>query len=143
MNTLEFERSRRTPKAANIVPLIDVALFLLIFFMVAGTIEKFEIIPIQVPEAQSSKLIDEGHIVILIGTRDEIVMDDELIRMEELLPKLKPQLEGNPNKVVTLKADAEIPAVKMIAVMDAIKLAGGHNLSLVTHSKDKKNGATQ
>ncbi len=137
MNMLDFERTRKKPFVANIIPLIDIALFLLIFFMVAGTVEKFEIIPIEVPEARSGKLIDEGHIVILIGTRDEIVMDDELITSEELVARLKPQLEGNPNRVVTVKADANIPAVKMIAVMDYIKLAGGRNLSLVTHSKDE------
>jgi biopolymer transport protein ExbD len=138
MNTLEFERNRRRPKAANIVPLIDVALFLLIFFMVAGSIEKFEIIPIDVPQAQSGKLLDEGHIVILIGTHDDIVMDDELITLAELTPRLSAQLKANPAKVVTVKADASIPAVKMIAVMDAIKAAGGRNLSLVTQSKGKK-----
>ncbi len=140
MNTFEFERNRKKPTMANIVPLIDVALFLLIFFMVAGSVEKFEIIPIEVPEAKSGKLIDEGHVVILIGTRDEIVIDDELITIEELTPRLKDQLQANPNKVITVKADAHIPAVRMIAVMDRIKLAGGRNLSLVTQSKDKDDG---
>ncbi len=132
-----FSRRRQAPRNAGLVPLIDVALFLLIFFMVAGTIEKFEIIPIDVPEAASGKLLDEGHIVILIGTRDEIVIDDELITLEELQGHLKPQLESNPNKVITVKADANIPAVRMIAVMDIIKLAGGRNLSLVTQSTGK------
>lgn len=130
----DFPRYRKPMRGASLVPLIDIALFLLIFFLVAGTIEKFEIIPIDVPEAQSGKMLDEGHIVVLIGTRDEIVLDDELITLEELLPRLKEQLEGNPGKVVTVKADASIPAVKMIAVMDAIKLAGGRNLSLATKS---------
>ncbi len=137
MNGLEFERARRKPKAANIVPLIDIALFLLIFFMVAGTIERFEIIPIQVPEAASGRLVDEGHLVILIGARDEVVVGDDLITMDDLVENLRPQLEGNPDKVITLKADASIPAAKMIRVMDSIKLAGGRNVSLVTRARQE------
>lgn len=132
---MEFERTRRKKIEVSLIPLIDVSMFLLIFFMVAGAIEKFEIIPIDPPVAQSGKLMDEGHITILLGRHDEIIVGDDIVPMEEMQKMLAPQLQANPNKVITVKADATVPANRMIEVMDAIKAAGGRNLSVVTQSK--------
>jgi biopolymer transport protein ExbD len=132
---MEFPRTRKKTIEISLVPLIDVSMFLLIFFMVAGSVEKFEIIPIDPPVAQNGKLMEEGHIVILLGHHDEIIVGDEIVPMEEMMKMLEPQLKANPNKVVTVKADATVPANRMIEVMDAIKVAGGKNLSVVTQSK--------
>lgn len=132
---MEFPRTVKKTIEISLIPLIDVSMFLLIFFMVAGSVEKFELIPIDPPVAQSGKLMEEGHIVILLGHHDEIIVDDEIVEMDTMKKFLAPQLKANPNKVVTVKADATVPANRMIEVMDAIKMAGGKNLSVVTQSR--------
>ncbi|MBV8938490.1 MAG: biopolymer transporter ExbD [Alphaproteobacteria bacterium] len=137
---MEFARTRTRRREIGLIPLIDVAMFLLIFFMVAGTIEKFELLPVTPPHAASGKLVDEGHMVILMGTHEELVLDDELVTPEQLEKRVAEQIEANPNKVITLKADENIPAVRMIAVMDQLKRAGARNLSVATQS-DKADAA--
>ena len=132
---MEFSRTRRKKIEISLIPLIDVSIFLLIFFMLAGSVEKFDIIAVEPPVAQSGKLMDEGHVVIVLGRLDEIILNDEIVEMKEMLATLTPQLKANPNKVVTVKADAQVPANRVIDVMDAIKQAGGRNLSIVTQSK--------
>lgn len=132
---MDFPRTHRKKIEISLIPLIDVSIFLLIFFMLAGSIEKFEVIPIDPPVAQSGKLMNEGHITIVMGTHDEIVIGDEILSLDQLKPVLQPQLSANPNKVVTVKADATSPANRVIEVMDVIKSAGGKNLSIVTQSK--------
>lgn len=132
---MEFERTRRKRIEISVVPMIDVSMFLLIYFMLAGSVDKFEVIPIDPPVAQSGKLMDEGHVVILIGRHDEIIINDDIIELGDLSKTLGPELSANPNKIITVKADAAVPANRMIEVMDAIKLAGGKNLSVVTQSK--------
>lgn len=129
---MDFPRTQRKPITVSLVPMIDVSIFLLIFFMLAGTVEKFEIIPVTPPVAQSGKLVDEGHIVILLGAHAEIIMNDEIVPIEKMQAQLAPELKSNPHKVVTVKADATVPANRAIEVMDAIKAAGGKNLSLMT-----------
>ncbi len=132
---MEFERTPKKKIEISLIPLIDVSMFLLIFFMLAGSIEKFEIIPVDPPVAQSGKLMDEGHVVILLGRHEEIIVGDEIVPMGEMQRMLSEDLQANPNKVVTIKADATVSANRMIEVMDAIKAAGGRNLSVVTQSK--------
>lgn len=137
---MDFQRTPRKKIEISLIPLIDVTMFLLIFFMVAGAVEKFEMIPIDPPVAQSGKLMDEGHVAVLLGSHDEIILRDEIVTIEEMQKILTPELTANPAKVVTVKADAVAPANRMIEVMDAIKAAGGRNLSVVTQSKAKLNG---
>lgn len=132
---MNFARNEKKRITISLIPLIDVSIFLLIFFMLAGSIEKFDIIPVEPPMAQSGKLVDEGHVSIVLGKYDEILLNDEIIPMEEMQAILAPDLKANPNKVVTVKADATVPANRVIDVMDAIKAAGGRNLSVVTQSK--------
>lgn len=132
--SIQFSRTRDNSKKVSLIPLIDVSLFLLIFFMVAGTIEKFELIPIDPPEAESGKFIDEGHITVLLGTHDEIVIGDDLVMAEEVETVMKQILEDNPNKIITIKADGSIKAVKVIKIMERMRAAGGTHISLMTQS---------
>lgn len=133
---MDFPRTRRRRIEITLVPLIDVSMFLLVFFMIAGVIPKFEIIPITPPVAESGKPMDEGQIIVLLGAHGEIIIGDDLLSLKDLGTELAPQLTANPNKVVTVKADATVPAARVIEVMDAIQKAGGKNLSLVTQSKE-------
>lgn len=131
---LDFARAPKKQRQMGIIALIDIAMFLLIFFMVAGTIEKFDVIPVEPPSAQSGKLVEEGHMIILLGTRGELVVDDALVDMDGLETIIRTQVAPNPRKIITIKADATIPAVRMIQVMERIKAAGGRNLSIATQS---------
>ena len=133
---MEFERTYRKKIDISLIPLIDVSMFLLIFFMVSGTVEKFELIPIDPPVSQHGNMMDEGHVSILLGSHDEIILNDEIVTIEEMKESLSPELKANPAKVVTVKADAVVPANRMIEVMDAIKAAGGHHLSVLTQSNE-------
>lgn len=131
---LDIRRTRHTRREISLVPLINVVFLLLIFFLVAGTLDKIEVIPVDPPMAESGKILDEGHIVILLGKYDEVILDDELIDMERIVPIVRKKLEPYPEKIITIKADMHVPAERLIQVMDYVKEAGGHNLSLVTQT---------
>ncbi|MCE2926329.1 MAG: biopolymer transporter ExbD [Rickettsiales bacterium] len=135
---MDFPRTRNRRVEISLIPLIDVSIFLLIFFMLAGTIEKFEMIPVEPPVAKSGKLMDEGHVVVMLGRHDEIILGDEIVEMEQMQQMLAPDLAKNPNKIVTVKADAEVPANRVVDLMEAIKKSGGKNLSIVTQSGELK-----
>ena len=132
---MEFARTHRKKIVISLIPLIDVSIFMLIFFILTGTVEKFEIIPVEPPQAQSGKLMDEGHMLILLGKHDEVIVGDDIVPMDKMQALLAPDLRANPHKVITIKADAEGAANRVIEVMDAIKQAGGKNVSIVTQSK--------
>lgn len=132
---IEFARTKHKRITISLIPLIDVSIFMLIFFMLSGTVEKFEIIPIDPPVAKSGKLMDDGHVNILVGRHDELIIGDEIVDIVDMQERLTAELATNPNKVITVKADAVVPANRVIDVMDVIKQSGGKNISIVTQSR--------
>ncbi len=133
---MEINRSKQGKKEVNMLPLINLVFLLLIFFLVAGTIEKFDIIPLEIPVAESGKVLDEGELVIILGQHDELIVNDELLQEQEFADFIADKLKENPDRIITLKADARLPAQKMIWAMEVVRRAGGKNLSMVTQSLD-------
>ncbi len=132
---MDIQRSKQGSKEINMIPFINVIFLMLIFFMIGGSIEKFEVIHVDLPEADSGKTLDEGHMVIILGTHDEIIVNDDLLNdPSELAPKVHELLEGNDKRIITIKADATLPATNLISIMEHIRAAGGKNLSLATTS---------
>lgn len=131
---MNIERSKQLNREINLVPLINVIFMLLIFFLTAGSIQKFEIIQVDLPLADSGKVLDEGHVVIVLGKYNEILLNDELIDVKDLQTKAGKLLKDNPRKIISLKADAKLEAKKVIDVMNLLREVGGQNLSLVTQS---------
>jgi biopolymer transport protein ExbD len=132
---MDINRSRQGQKEINMIPMINVIFLLLIFFLIGGTIQKFEVIDVEIPVAQSGHVLDEGHTVIVLGYNDEIIVNDDFVMPQDLFTTLKQQLNDNPKRIITIKADAKMPATRMIKVMEIVKAAGGINLSLVTTSQ--------
>jgi biopolymer transport protein ExbD len=131
---VEIERSKQLSREINLVPLINVIFILLIFFLLAGSIQKFEIIEVSLPVADSGKVLDEGHIVIVLGHYDEVLLNDDLIHLDVLQEEVVRLLKNNPRKIISLKADARLEAKRVIDVMNLLRDAGGQNLSIVTQS---------
>lgn len=131
---MEFERNRKPVREISLIPLINVVFMLLIFFMVAGTLERVDLIPVDLPQAQSGQMLDEGHITVVLGRYGEMLLNEEPIVMADLKPLMRKQLEFNNKRIITIKADSRMDASRLIAVLDDIKAAGGVNLSLITQS---------
>lgn len=131
---MDFARRRKINGELSMIPMINVIFLLLIFFMVAGSIERLALMPMEIPVAESGHYLEEGPIEIVLGARDEVIVNSELVSLANIQGILEPTLSKEPETIITLRADARIPARRMIEVMNAVKRAGGLNLSLVTQS---------
>lgn len=131
---MEFSRNTRKIRAISMVSLIDIVFTIILFFLVAGHLEKFSIIPIDLPSADSSQRLEEGPIVVLLGKYGEVIINDDLYEGATITAELAREFANNPERVVTIKADAYLEANKLVDFLEQIRAAGGKNLSLVTQS---------
>lgn len=132
---MEFTRTSRKLRAISMVSLIDIVFTVILFFIVAGHLDKFSVVPVEIPTADSGQRLDEGPIVVLLGRLNEIVINDELVEKAALAARLKREFAVNPQRVVTIKADAALEANALVDFLEAVRVAGGKNLSLVTQSQ--------
>lgn len=129
---VDIPRNKTCVREPGLIPMINIVLLLLVFFLVAGSIEKFDIIKMELPVAKNGKRLTDGQVVIMLGAQKEIVVDEEFVQPSDFLSTMRERLRENSRKVISLKADGRLPATFMISIMNQIKEAGGTNISLIT-----------
>lgn len=120
----------------TVIPLIDVILVLLIFFMATATFDQNSRIKVQLPEASSEAKADSGQpLIVQIDAEGRyFVNNSEVVnsRIETLKAALT-QLGGDPAKQpVVLRADARTQHQSVVTAMDALAQVGYRNLSIAT-----------
>ncbi|MBY0354291.1 MAG: biopolymer transporter ExbD [Rickettsiales bacterium] len=119
----------------GLLPIINIVFMLLIFFLVAGKIQTVDVLPVELPFAEKTDPVGEGKLVIVLGKREEILAnDDYLTSLNELRAWAKKTISPQPERPITLKADANAEAGRVLDVMQVLKEAGGTNLSLATQA---------
>lgn len=131
---VEFNRTTRKPRQVALISLIDVMFVLLLFFMIAGHLEKISPVMVDLPIADSGQLLDEGPVKVTLGLQGEILINDERFAASGVIAEMKRQLMNNPERIITIKADANLEANRLVALLEQVRAAGGINLSVVTQS---------
>lgn len=131
---MEFKRNTRKLRAISMVSLIDIVFTIILFFLVAGHLEKFSIVPVELPRADSGQRLQEGPIVVTLGKYGEVVINDEIYEGASITNELKRQFAINPERIITIKADMHLEANSLVDFLEKVRSAGGKNISLVTDS---------
>jgi biopolymer transport protein TolR len=124
------KNTQSTLSEINMVPFIDVVLVLLIIFMITAPILQSGI-EVDVPKTTTVKEINEQRLVITIDKNQLVYIGDSPINIHQLGSKVKAQLK-KPQDSVFLRADETIPFGTFAKVIDALRVSGVSNISIVT-----------
>ena len=125
--------ARRPRELVNITPLIDVVFILLVFFMLAGAIEKPDEIDVAPPVSETELASAEEDVVILIGTDGSVAFQGQVMPSDqELVRTATVWFAVRPESSIQLKADADADAARVIEVMELLREAGAQYLVLLT-----------
>ncbi|MEO1044768.1 MAG: biopolymer transporter ExbD [Pseudomonadota bacterium] len=129
---MRIERYRPKGELINITPLIDVVFILLVFFMLAGTIEKEDAFPVAPAQSGIDKRGDVKDFVILVSEDGKVALGDEPIARDQLTARIRQALNEKPDGLIQLKPDSEAEAKEVIAIMEDIRQAGAEYIVLLT-----------
>jgi biopolymer transport protein ExbD len=120
----------------NVTPLVDVVLVLLIIFMVVTPLLEKDI-PLTLPsmeKVEEVKDVPPDQLVVHIAESGDLKVNFTPVDLTELSEKLKDKLVNKaPNdKVVFVVADDKAAYSRLVAVLDAAKLAGAQTLGMAT-----------
>jgi biopolymer transport protein TolR len=122
--------TQSTLSEINMVPFIDVVLVLLIIFMITAPILQSGI-EVDVPKTKTVKEINEQRLIVTIDKNQLIYLADVPVNINRLGEKVKAQLK-KPQDSVFLRADETIPFGTFAKVIDALRVSGVSNISIVT-----------
>ncbi len=122
---------KQTPKPElNIAPLIDMVFLLLIFFMVATTMQKESGITIQRPRAETAQALSEDSLVIAVTDTGEYFFENKKLSIGELKALFGDDKTINAEKNVIILADEKAYTKAVIDLLDALRAVGVNNLSI-------------
>ena len=129
-----FDRDRSVLSEINVTPLVDVALILLIIFMVTAPLLK-QGIDVDLPQAKGKELPAEERIMIILKKDGTLYLNEKKMNMAQVVEKLRAISKINPD--VYLKADKKVPYGNVVKLMGEIKEAGIEKLGMVTEPRMK------
>lgn len=121
-----------------IIPMIDIMLFLLVFFMIS-TIYMVQTNTVQVSLPQAAKAVQEtrpGLVSITVTETGDILYDKDTIPSGDLVKRVRETLETDSDTVFLLRGDRNVPYEHVVHVLDILKRAGTRHVSIATEIKE-------
>lgn len=114
-------RKRRQP-TINIVPLVDVLMVLLFFFMVTMQFKNVTALNITVPKIETAgKNEIQEQIVIALSPEGEIFLNDRAVEKPQLESAMELAGDMTPDLPILLIADEDVPLKYVTEVMDVCR----------------------
>ncbi|RZA35207.1 MAG: biopolymer transporter ExbD [Lysobacteraceae bacterium] len=126
----------------NLVPLIDVILVLIIFFVITTTFDARSTLKLQLPNAKGEPVAEQTQsLSVLINAEGRyFVGDQEVLRtdvdaLKQALAAASGQDRARP---VLLRADARTPHQSVVTALDALGQLGFRTISIATAPEQKR-----
>ncbi|HEY0662915.1 MAG TPA: biopolymer transporter ExbD [Lysobacter sp.] len=120
----------------NLIPLIDVILVLIIFFVVTATFDARSILKLELPKATGEPASDStGALSVLVNADGRYFVDDrEVLRddVESLKATLAEVAGDDRDRKVLLRADARTPHQAVVTAYDALGQLGFRQVMVAT-----------
>jgi biopolymer transport protein ExbD len=128
---MRVPRQRPEKARIEIIPMIDVIFFLLVFFMISTlSMTIYRGLPVNLPTAASSQRDLRETLNLTLTQEGEMFLNKERITLQDLRPWVKAGLEKEPELMVILNADGEVHHRTVVTVMDELRLDGIAHLAI-------------
>ncbi len=124
MRFLHRRRSEHRPIDLNVIPLIDVVFFLLIFYVISTAFVQETAVTIARPQSAAASPVSGTFVAVAIVKSGAIQVGPQVVDLAGVRDAVHTALaDGNTAKALVIP-DREVPTGLLLAVMDACSAAG-------------------
>ena len=123
---------RSSSDEERILPLINIVVLLLIFFMLAGQFSASDPFRVKPPRSLAQGQPAEQEMTVSMDADGRLALDGTIIETMELKKAVAARLSSEGIVEVRLKADGAADATRVIVVMELLRHAGVERLHLLT-----------
>ena len=127
----------KTQPLVMIIPMIDIMLFLLVFFMISTIyMVQTNTLPVSLPQSTTAKQDTRPNIIpITVMASGDVLFDKDSVPNQQLAEKVHKALESNKETIFVLRGDKSARYESVVAVLDLLKKSGAHRVSIATELK--------
>jgi biopolymer transport protein ExbD len=129
----KLRRKKKTSIKLDVAPLIDVMFMLLLFFLLTSSFLNPNIV-LNLPEASSNKKNNKQDIIVSIDKNENIYINRDLIKLEDLKLTLTKKIKSSLKKKVIFHGDENILYKKFVNILDIATQSGAMEVS-IAHKK--------
>ena len=120
----------------NIIPMIDIMFFLLVFFMLSTMyMVEQKTIPVNLPQATSAAIDNKTNFTVTLKDDGSIYLEDQQTDIQTLLMQATKEQKNNPSFAIIIRADKDINYDKVVSFIDTLKKAGITRFGLATNGE--------
>ena len=129
-----WEETKKRKARIEIIPMIDVMMFLLVFFVLIS----LNVIPAlglktQLPGASNSQeLTPQNKAVITIGLKEVLQVDGKNIELDGLAAALNKAKKGSEKLNIIINSDRDVEVQRLVEVIDNLKQNGFESVAIAT-----------
>lgn len=139
MNFQSASHRRRRDTEITLIPLIDLFMTVLVFFILTTTFNHDTVFFVDLPQAKDAKGVGkESKIVqISIGETGELALNNQKVNLDGIKSYLD-QLakQGKKELPVLIRADQRVTHGKVVDVIDIVQASGFNNIGILTRQKN-------
>lgn len=128
---MAIERQRRRRPAINIVPLIDVMFFLVLFFVVFTTFRTDPTgIRVDLPRASTGAVHEQSELRITVTQQGAMFINGQAATAAQVRAQVQEAVARRPDTLIIVSADRRASYDSVVQAMDAARQGGGFRIAL-------------
>ncbi len=136
---MNLRRPRRDEPEINLIPLIDILFFLLLFFMLSSTFDRAADLKIDLPKSSAAATENEqrGNIDVVVDRAGNYSVNGRQLvnnQLDTLIKALRLAIGNREHPPLTISADGRTPHQAVVTAMDAARQVGLVQLSIATRN---------
>ena len=138
---MRISRQESAKARIEIIPMIDVIFFLLVFFMVSTlsmTINRG--LPVNLPTAATSQKEMRDNVSLTVTQDGKMFLNKEPVTLQDMGSRVKLALAADPQRVVVINADGQVLHSTVVDILDELRQAGVSGLAIAVKSGKKPAG---
>ncbi|SFL12717.1 ExbD/TolR family protein [Halanaerobium salsuginis] len=126
-----FKTSLKKKTSINIIPMIDVIFFLLVFFMLFTTFKTTpQGIDMQLPKAVTATEQQHVNFVVEIDEQGNYYYNEQQLNLSQIISEAEIEQQENTNLTIIISADKDTRYENVVSLMDGMRNSGITRLAL-------------
>lgn len=130
MRFLHRRRQAQQPIDLNVIPLIDVVFFLLIFYVISTSFVSESALPIARPTSSQATTIQGGFVAVAIVKSGAIQVGQQVVEVTGVSAAVRTALAAAATDKAVVIPDREVPTGLLLQVMDACTAGGAASVDV-------------
>ena len=129
---MKIKLKRKCISSVALISFTDVIFLLLIFLLISTNFVTHSGIKVNLPGSSSKQNEFNRNLSITLTSADEIFIGNEFIAWEDVTAHLTRLLIADPEQVVVIRSDKEVPLKKVIKLLDLVQKTGTNRFFIAT-----------